>query len=63
MRELGEGHLGYSEETTYRFGAELVQRKRLEEAIPFLLDSMHMNKDWEDKKAFNFLMDVFKNLG
>lgn len=41
----------------------LVEKNRGEEAIPFLLDILSIDRNWQEKKAHNKLLDVFKKLG
>lgn len=47
----------------YELAELLIQKNRGEEAITLLLDIMAIDRNWEDKKAQNTLMDVFKKLG
>ena len=41
----------------------MVEKNRAEEAIPLLLDILTIDRNWEEKKAHNMLMEVFKKLG
>jgi len=50
--------------TNYFVLAELViEKNRGEEAIPLLLDIIAIDRNWEEKKAQEKLMEVFKKLG
>mmetsp|Transcript_29214 Transcript_29214/g.36278 ORF Transcript_29214/g.36278 Transcript_29214/m.36278 type:complete len:187 (-) Transcript_29214:84-644(-) len=50
-------------ETYYELAELLIEKNRSEEAIPLLLDILSIDRNWEDKKANEKLMDVFKKLG
>ena len=41
----------------------LIEKNRSEESIPLLLDIVAIERNWQDKKAYNKLMDVFAKLG
>ena len=50
--------------TNYFSLAELmIEKNRAEEAIPLLLDILKIDRNWEEKKAMEKLMEVFKKLG
>jgi len=59
VRPLDEKHPDYSVGTFYSLGMRLISQNRAPEAIPFFLDSMQMDKDWEEKMAQKSLMEVF----
>ena len=41
----------------------LISKNRNEEAIPYLLDIITIERNWSEKKAYNKLMEVFAKLG
>ena len=41
----------------------LIEKNRSEEAIPYLLDILMIERNWQEKKAYNKLMEVFAKLG
>ena len=41
----------------------MIEKNRAEEAIPLLLDILSIDRNWEEKKANNTLLEVFKKLG
>ena len=41
----------------------LIEKNRAEESIPLLLDILKIDRNWEEKKAYEKLLDVFKKLG
>ena len=41
----------------------LIEKNRSEESIPLLLDIVAIERNWQDKKAYDKLMDVFAKLG
>ena len=41
----------------------LIEKNRSEESILLLLDIVTIESNWQDKKAYNKLMDVFAKLG
>ena len=47
----------------YELAELLADKNRAEEAIPLLLDIITIDRNWEDKKAHNRLMEIFKKLG
>ena len=50
-------------EAYFELAELLVAKNRGEESIPLLLDILAIDRNWQDKKAYNKLMDVFKKLG
>ena len=50
-------------DTYYELAEHLISKNRGEEAIPLLLDILAIERNWEQKKAHNKLMEVFKKLG
>ena len=50
-------------DTYYELAEHLISKNRGEEAIPLLLDILAIDRNWEQKKAHNKLMEVFKKLG
>lgn len=49
--------------TYYELAELMIEKNRTEEAIPLLLDILSINRNWEEKKANNKLLEVFKKLG
>ena len=47
----------------YELAELLIEKNRAEEAITILLDMICIDRNWEDKKANNRLLEVFKKLG
>ena len=41
----------------------LIEKNRAEESIPLLLDILKIDRNWEEKKAYEKLLEVFKKLG
>lgn len=41
----------------------MLEKNRGEEAIPLLLDILSIDRNWQEKKAHNKLLEVFKKLG
>ena len=41
----------------------LIKKNRHEEAIPVLLDIITIDRNWNEKAAYNKLMEVFAKLG
>ena len=50
-------------DTYFELAQLLVEKNRAEEAIPLLLDILAIDRNWQEKKAHNTLMEVFKKLG
>lgn len=50
-------------DTYYALAELLCDKNRAEEAIPLLLDILMIDRNWQEKKAHNKLMEVFKKLG
>ena len=50
-------------DTYYKLAELLVEKNRGEEAIPLLLDIVAIDRNWNDKLAYNKLMEVFAKLG
>ena len=50
-------------ENYYELSELLIEKNRGEEAIPVLLDIIAIDRNWQDKKANDRLMEVFKKLG
>ena len=41
----------------------LMQKNRAEESIPLLLDILAIDRNWQQKKAYNKITEIFKKLG
>lgn len=49
--------------TYFELAELMIEKNRGEEAIPLLLDIIAIERNWEEKKAHNLLIEVFKKLG
>lgn len=47
----------------YDLAEHLCSKNRNSEAIPVLLDLITIDRNWEDKKGYNRLLEVFKEVG
>lgn len=50
-------------DTYFELAELLIEKNRGEEAITLLLDIVAIDRNWQEKKANNLLMEVFKKLG
>ena len=50
-------------ENYYNLAVLLIEKNRGEEAIPYLLDIIAIERNWNEKAAYNKLMEVFAKLG
>ena len=50
-------------DTYFELAELMIEKNRGEEAIPLLLDIIAIDRNWQDKKAHNTLIDLFKKLG
>ena len=47
----------------YDLAEHLCEKNRSVEAIPVLLDLIAIDRNWENKKGYNKLLEVFKEVG